>query len=86
MSVSHQPGERKAALPGFLASPCLVLQSPLTKVKGARDLMLTETTHNGKTYRIERPPTVREMEDLLFGWFVKQGETMVLTGQRAFKH
>ena len=53
----------------------IVQQSPLNKVKGEGDLTLAETTHNGKTYRIKRPPTVREMEDLLFGWFVEQGVT-----------
>jgi phosphoribosylaminoimidazolecarboxamide formyltransferase/IMP cyclohydrolase len=53
----------------------IVQQSPLNKVKGAADLMLAETTYNGKTYRIARPPTARETEDLLFGWFVEQGVT-----------
>ena len=53
----------------------IVQQSPLNKIKGAGDLMLAETTHNGKSYRIERPPTAREMGDLLFGWFVEQGVT-----------
>ena len=53
----------------------IVQQSPLNKVKGAGDLILAETTHNGKAFRIERPPTAREMEDLLFGWFVEQGVT-----------
>ncbi len=53
----------------------IVQQSPLNKIKGENDLMLAETTHNGKTYRIKRPPTAREMEDLLFGWFVEQGVT-----------
>jgi phosphoribosylaminoimidazolecarboxamide formyltransferase/IMP cyclohydrolase len=53
----------------------IVQQSPLNKIKGEGDLMLAETTHNGKTYRIKRPPTAREMEDLLFGWFVEQGVT-----------
>lgn len=53
----------------------IVQQSPLNKVKDARDLLLAEATHGGKTYRIERAPTPREMEDLLFGWFVEQGVT-----------
>ena len=53
----------------------IVQQSPLNKVKGAGDLMLAETHYGGKTYRIERPPTAQEMEDLLFGWFVEQGVT-----------
>lgn len=53
----------------------IVQQSPLNKVKDARDLMLAEAVHGGKTYKIERAPTAREMEDLLFGWFVEQGVT-----------
>ncbi len=50
-------------------------QSPLNRVKEARDLKLAETTYQGKTYRINREPTPREMEDLLFGWFIEQGVT-----------
>jgi phosphoribosylaminoimidazolecarboxamide formyltransferase/IMP cyclohydrolase len=53
----------------------IVQQSPLNKVKGPADLALAETTYKDKTYRIERPPTAQEMEDLLFGWFVEQGVT-----------
>ena len=53
----------------------IVQQSPLNKVKAAGDLMPAETTYKDKTYRIKRPPTPREMEDLLFGWFVEQGVT-----------
>jgi len=53
----------------------IVQQSPLNKVLGPQDLKLAETTHEGKVYRIERAPTEREMNDLLFGWFVEQGVT-----------
>jgi phosphoribosylaminoimidazolecarboxamide formyltransferase / IMP cyclohydrolase len=53
----------------------IVQQSPLNRVRGAADLMLAETTYKERTYKIERPPTPREMEDLLFGWFVEQGVT-----------
>jgi phosphoribosylaminoimidazolecarboxamide formyltransferase/IMP cyclohydrolase len=53
----------------------IVQQSPLNKVKGTGDLALAETTYKDKTYRISRPPTAKEMEDLLFGWFVEQGVT-----------
>jgi len=53
----------------------IVQQSPLNKVKDARDLMLAEAVHGGKTCKIERSPTPHEMEDLLFGWFVEQGVT-----------
>jgi phosphoribosylaminoimidazolecarboxamide formyltransferase / IMP cyclohydrolase len=53
----------------------IVQQSPLSKVQGTKDLVLAETVHNGKTYRISREPTEKEMQDLLFGWFVEQGVT-----------
>jgi len=53
----------------------IVQQSPLNKVQGAKDLALAETTYSGKRYRINREPSVQEMQDLLFGWFVEQGVT-----------
>lgn len=53
----------------------IVQQSPLNAVRGPQDLKLAETTHQGKTYRIQRAPTPREMDDLLFGWYVEQGVT-----------
>lgn len=53
----------------------IVQQSPLNKINSARDFKLAETTYQGKTYKISREPTEKEMSDLLFGWFVEQGVT-----------
>jgi len=53
----------------------IVQQSAVNRVKSPQDLTLAETVHQGRTYRIERAPTEREMQDLLFGWFVEQGVT-----------
>lgn len=53
----------------------IVQQSPLNKVRTAEDLRLAETTYKGNNYSIRRPPTPREVDDLLFGWFVEQGIT-----------
>jgi phosphoribosylaminoimidazolecarboxamide formyltransferase/IMP cyclohydrolase len=53
----------------------IVQQSALNAVRGPQDLKLAETTHQGKTYRIQRPPSPQEMDDLLFGWYVEQGVT-----------
>jgi phosphoribosylaminoimidazolecarboxamide formyltransferase/IMP cyclohydrolase len=39
------------------------------------DLKLAETTHKGATYRINRAPTEKEYEDMLFGWKVEAGVT-----------
>jgi len=53
----------------------IVQQSPLNKIRNARDFELAETTYQGKTYKISREPSEMEMADLLFGWFVEQGVT-----------
>lgn len=53
----------------------IVQQSPLNKIRSARDFELAETAYQGKTYKISREPTGQEMADLLFGWFVEQGVT-----------
>jgi phosphoribosylaminoimidazolecarboxamide formyltransferase / IMP cyclohydrolase len=53
----------------------IVQQSALNAVRGPQDLKLAETTYQGKTYRIQRPPSPQEMDDLLFGWYVEQGVT-----------
>ncbi len=53
----------------------IVQQSPLNKIGDAGDLKIAETSYRGKAYRIAREPNPREMEDLLFGWFVEQGVT-----------
>ncbi|MFA6034131.1 MAG: IMP cyclohydrolase, partial [Myxococcota bacterium] len=38
-------------------------------------LHLAETVYQGKTYRVERAPTDREYDDMLFGWMVEAGVT-----------
>jgi len=53
----------------------IVQQSPLNIVKARDDLKPAETEYKGKKYRIDRLPTDREYDDLLFGWFVEQGVT-----------
>jgi phosphoribosylaminoimidazolecarboxamide formyltransferase/IMP cyclohydrolase len=39
------------------------------------DLKPAETVYKGRTYRIEREPTGKEYEDMLFGWMVEAGVT-----------
>ncbi len=45
------------------------------KAKTARDLLPAEASYKGETYRVKREPTEREMQDMLFGWFVESGVT-----------
>jgi phosphoribosylaminoimidazolecarboxamide formyltransferase/IMP cyclohydrolase len=39
------------------------------------DLKPAETVYKGRAYRIEREPTGKEYEDMLFGWMVEAGVT-----------
>ena len=53
----------------------IVQQSPVNQIKSKSDLMLARCTYKGKEYVIEREPTDREYDDILFGWSVEQGIT-----------
>lgn len=53
----------------------IVQQSPLNIVNSKNDLKPAEAEYKGQSYKIDRMPTDKEYEDLLFGWFVEQGVT-----------
>jgi phosphoribosylaminoimidazolecarboxamide formyltransferase/IMP cyclohydrolase len=53
----------------------IVQQSPINKIKTKEDFLPAKTTYQGKEYIIERKPTEREYDDMLFGWNVEQGIT-----------
>jgi phosphoribosylaminoimidazolecarboxamide formyltransferase/IMP cyclohydrolase len=46
---------------------------PMSRSK--KDLRLAECEYKGRLYKINREPTDREYEDLLFGWLVESGIT-----------
>jgi phosphoribosylaminoimidazolecarboxamide formyltransferase/IMP cyclohydrolase len=53
----------------------IVQQSPINKIKSREDFLTAKATYQGKEYVIERMPTEREYDDMLFGWNVEQGIT-----------
>jgi len=53
----------------------IVQQSSVTKIKTKEDLLPAIAEYKGVKYEIERKPTEKEFEDMLFGWFVEQGVT-----------
>ena len=53
----------------------IVQQSPLNLIKTKEDLKPAVTEYKGEKYTIEREPSEKEYDDLLFGWFVEQGVT-----------
>jgi len=46
---------------------------PVTR--GKADLALAECDYKGRHYCVNRPPTAKEVDDLLFGWYVEAGVT-----------
>jgi phosphoribosylaminoimidazolecarboxamide formyltransferase/IMP cyclohydrolase len=53
----------------------IVQQSAVNAIRSPEDLVPARATHQGKEYVIERLPTEREIQDMIFGWAVEQGVT-----------
>lgn len=50
-------------------------RSAVNSIRSAADLKPAITTYKGVTYRCERQPSPREIEDMLFGWAIEHGVT-----------
>lgn len=53
----------------------IVQQSPINRIKSKNDFLPAKTVYKGKEYAVERQPTEKEYDDMLFGWSVEQGIT-----------
>ncbi len=53
----------------------IVQQSPINSIRTGSDLVPARATYKGHEYVIERLPTLRELDDMVFGWSVEQGVT-----------
>jgi phosphoribosylaminoimidazolecarboxamide formyltransferase/IMP cyclohydrolase len=53
----------------------IVQQSQKNTIRTKTDFQEAKTVYKGKEYKIERMPTDREYDDMLFGWNVEQGIT-----------
>ncbi|MCX5907000.1 MAG: IMP cyclohydrolase [Deltaproteobacteria bacterium] len=51
----------------------IVQQSSINAIRTKKDFQKATATYKGKTYTIEREPTEREYDDMIFGWAVEQG-------------
>jgi phosphoribosylaminoimidazolecarboxamide formyltransferase / IMP cyclohydrolase len=63
--------EFKALIDGGL----IIQQSQKNAIRKKEDFQEAKTLYKGKEYKIEREPTDREYDDMLFGWNVEQGIT-----------
>lgn len=53
----------------------IVQQSPINRIRIRDDFLPAKVVYQGREYVIERQPTEREYDDMLFGWNVEQGIT-----------
>ncbi len=53
----------------------IVQQSPVNRIRTKEDFMPAKAIYKGKEHVIERQPTEKEHDDMLFGWNVEQGVT-----------
>lgn len=53
----------------------VVQQSPINRIRTKDDFLPAKTLYKGKEYVIERQPTEKDYDDMLFGWNVEQGIT-----------
>ncbi|MFO8084137.1 MAG: IMP cyclohydrolase [Desulfobacterales bacterium] len=69
--VGQQYIDFKSLIDGGL----IVQWSFVPQVRSKQDLKPAECEYRGKTYRIQRLPTEKEYDDLIFGWLVEAGVT-----------
>jgi len=53
----------------------IVQQSAVNSIRSIDDLKPASAAWEGKEYRCNRPPTQREIDDMIFGWAVEHGVT-----------
>jgi phosphoribosylaminoimidazolecarboxamide formyltransferase/IMP cyclohydrolase len=73
--LSEFAAERFVDFKSLLDGSVIAQVSFVPEARRKADLVPAEVTHQGKTFRINREPTERECEDMLFGWMVEAGVT-----------
>jgi phosphoribosylaminoimidazolecarboxamide formyltransferase/IMP cyclohydrolase len=74
-NLSPYANTRFVDMKSLIDGGLIVQQSPLNRIKSAKDFTLASCEYEGKTYTIAREPTDEEYADMLFGWQVEQGIT-----------
>jgi len=73
--LADYAGQRFLEFKSLMDGGIIVQQSPLNRIKSAKDFTPATCEYKGKTYTIERKPTEEDFVDMLFGWQVEQGIT-----------
>ncbi|MGD8625094.1 MAG: IMP cyclohydrolase [Anaerolineae bacterium] len=73
--LSHFARQRFVDFKSLIDGAIIAQVSYVPQARKPEHLLPAEAVHKGRTYRVERQPTPREYEDLLFGWLVEAGVT-----------
>ncbi|MBA3037265.1 MAG: IMP cyclohydrolase [Desulfobacterium sp.] len=68
-------GERFIEFKSLIDGGIIAQWSFVPKARSKEDLRPAECTYKGQNYKINREPTEKEYEDMLFGWLVEAGVT-----------
>ncbi len=68
-------GQRCVEFKSLIDGGIVVQWSFVPASRSREDLKLAETEYKGQLYKIDRPPTDAEYDDMLFGWLVESGIT-----------
>ncbi|MDY6970267.1 MAG: IMP cyclohydrolase [Spirochaetota bacterium] len=74
-NLEKYKGTRFVDFKSLMDGGIIVQQSPLNNITSKENLIPAKSEYKGKTYTIDRKPTDKEYEDILFGWHVEQGVT-----------
>jgi phosphoribosylaminoimidazolecarboxamide formyltransferase/IMP cyclohydrolase len=68
-------GQRCVEFKSLIDGGIIAQWSFVPAARKRQDLKLAESNYQGKLYKINREPTDKEYEDMLFGWLVESGIT-----------
>lgn len=68
-------GKRCVEFKSLIDGGIITQWSFVPKARSAADLKPAECEYKGKLYKVNREPSKKEMDDLLFGWLVESGIT-----------
>lgn len=67
--------ERVLEVRAMIDGGMLVQCSYTPQAQSAADFLPAETTYRGEDYKVNRQPTSKELDDMIFGWLVEAGVT-----------
>ena len=71
--LQRYKGKRYIDFKSLMDGGIILQESQPYTIKGKEDLKPAQTTYKGQAYAIKRPPTDKELNDMLFGWYVESG-------------